>query len=343
MNRFSFASNTVCGWSLIFGVLSLARMDAASFTFVTFDYPGSTATILSDINNAGQIVGSFSTATAFAQGFIRDTDGSLIPIVLPFHSNDSPTSGINSGGVVVGAFFDPGTFAAQGYLRSATGTYSIIADPINPNNSGGSAINDSGQIAGNYGDPVNPLFAHSFLRDAGGSFTTIDDPNMATHPNGNRYTLASGINNAGAIVGSYTDAVGFHGFLRSPAGVFTTIDDPFGNPGTTTVTGINNLGIIIGTFSDSSGQHSFIRSADGSTYMTIDYPGGFFTTTRGINDSGELVGFYTTSLTGERRSGFIAEPATVPEPLSFALCLSGLGIQFVLRNRLRAVLSRQRP
>jgi len=307
-------------------VLPLAPLDAASFTFVTFSYPGSTSTTLAEINNTGEIVGSFNTATAFGQGFIRNADGSSVPIMLPFPSTDSPASGINSAGVVVGAFFNPGPFSAEGYLRNTAGMYSIIADPINPNNSGGSAINDGGLIVGGYGDPMNPAFSHGFLRDTAGNFTTIDDPNMATNSNGNRGTQPSGINNLGQIVGSYTDAAGFHGFIRSPTGVFTTIDDPNANPGTTSVNGINNLGMIVGTFTDSSGFHSFIRSADGSMYTTIDYPSGFVTNARGINDNGEIVGSYITSLTAGQMLGFIATPesSTVPEPASFALFVAGL-------------------
>ena len=321
---------------LIAVVLSLVPLDAASFSFVSFSYPGSTSTSLADINDSGQIVGSFSTATAFGQGFIRNADGSLVPITLPFPSTDSPASGINSAGQVVGAFFDPGTFAAQGYLRSTTGAYSIIADPTNPNNSGPAAINDFGLMVGGYADPSNPAFGHGFLRDSGGAFVTIDDPNMAANSHGNQFTQLSGITNGGQIVGSYTDAAGFHGFLRSPTGVFTTIDDPSANPGTTSVNGINNLGVIVGTFTDSSGFHSFIRSADGSMYTTIDYPTGFVTNARGINDNGDIVGSYETSLTAGQMRGFIATPesSTVPEPESFALFLAGLtGIACVRRRQ----------
>jgi hypothetical protein len=236
----------------------------------------------------------------------------------------------------VGAFFDPSTFFVQGYLRSTDGTYSIIDDPINPNNSGPSAINDAGQMVGGYGDLVNPAFSHGFLRDTGGNFTTIDDPNMAVNSFGEEYTGLSDINNLGQIVGSYSDAAGSHGFLRSPTGVFTTIDDPDGNPGTTSVSGINTLGVMVGTFSDSSGVHSFVRSADGSTYMTIDDPSGFDTSIFGINDSGEIVGWYLTSLTSGQMSGFIGTPVssqTVPEPTSYALCLAGLAAIACVKRR----------
>jgi uncharacterized membrane protein len=318
----------------------LVRIQAASYTFVSFDYPASTGTGLAGINDSGQIVGSFSTATSYGQGFIRNGDGSLVPIVLPYPSTDSPAAGINASGQVVGAFFDPNTFFAQGYLRSTGGTYSIIDDPINPNNSAPSAINDAGLMVGTYSDPNHFSLVHGFL-DASGTFTTIDDPNMAANSFGQEYTELSGINNLGQIVGAYTDATGSHGFLRSPTGVFTTIDDPDGNPGTTAINGINNLGVIAGTFTDSSGMHSFIRSADGSTYMTIDDPNGVDTSIYGINDSGEIVGQYFTSLTSGQMNGFIGTPAssdTVPEPVSYALCLAGLAAIACLR-----LLSRSQP
>lgn len=323
---------------LITLVLSLVPLDAASFSFVTFSYPSSTSTSLAEINDSGQIVGSFNTATAFGQGFIRNADGSLIPIALPFPSTDSPAGGINSAGQVVGTFFDPGTFATQGYLRNTMGAYSIIADPINPNNSGPAAINDFGLMVGGYADPSNPAFGHGFLRDTGGAFMTIDDPNMATNSHGNQFTQLSGINNGGQIVGTYTDAAGVHGFIRSATGVFTTIDDPNANPGTTSVDGINNLGVIVGTFTDSSGFHSFIRSSDGSMYTTVDYPSGFVTDARGINDNGDIVGSYVTSLTAGQMLGFIATPesSTVPEPASLCLFLAGLAAFACVRRRQRS-------
>ena len=213
--------------------------------------------------------------------------------------------------------------------------YSIVVDPINPNNSGAQGINDSSQMVGTYVDLSNPTFAHGFFRDMNGNFTTIDDPNMATNSSGNRYTQPNGINDLGLIVGTYTDAAGTHGFLRSSAGLFTTIDEPDANPGTTTVTAINNLGMMIGTFQDASGYHSFIRSADGSTYITLDVPSGFNTTARGINDNGDIVGSYLTSLTQGSQMGFIAVPeaSEIPEPATLTLLLAGFAVITNARHR----------
>ena len=78
-------------------------------------------------------------------------------------------------------------------------------------------------------------------------FTTIDDP-LALEK-----TQASGINNAGQIVGDYADTSGTHGFLRS-GGTFITLDDPLAQE-KTQASGINSAGQITrGCCSPSSGS-----------------------------------------------------------------------------------------
>jgi probable HAF family extracellular repeat protein len=59
-------------------------------------------------------------------------------------------------------------------------------------------------------------------------------------------TQPSGINDAGEIVGSYTDTAGSHGFVYSHGSYFT-IDAPSpAAPGITVLTGINNREQIAG-------------------------------------------------------------------------------------------------
>ena len=67
--------------------------------------------------------------------------------------------------------------------------------------------------------------SHGFLRSRDGTLTTIDAPSVCQTSNG---TFVAGINSAGLIVGSYTDAscAHFHGFLRAPDGTFMAIDFP---------------------------------------------------------------------------------------------------------------------
>ena len=85
--------------------------------------------------------------------------------------------------------------------------------------------------------------AHGFIFSSG-NFTTYDAP-------GATWTVISGINNTGAVVGKYVDAVGTtHGYLLS-GGQFTTIDYP--NATLTAATSINDDGQIVGQYTDASG------------------------------------------------------------------------------------------
>ena len=108
--------------------------------------------------------------------------------------------------------------------------------------------------------------SHSFLRSAAGTYTEFDPPN--TQGPG---SSATGINDAGTIVGEYADAsLARHGYLRKPDGSFVTFDDPNAaavsgqgsnpivNLGTDPV-GINDSGAVIGEFSDANGvRHGFL-------------------------------------------------------------------------------------
>src|SRR5262249_18353941 len=106
---------------------------------------------------------------------------------------------------------------------------------------------------------------------AGGSaatmytFTTIDVPGAIL------VTGASGIDDAGQIVGFFNDAKRIHGFLKDGA-TFTTIDVP-GAMFATVASGINDAGQIVGSFSDTASPptHGFLK--DGATLTTIDVPG----------------------------------------------------------------------
>jgi uncharacterized membrane protein len=115
-------------------------------------------------------------------------------------------------------------------------------------------------------------------------FTTIDFP-------GSMQTIASGINDAGQIVGYYNNG---HGFLLSN-GVYTTLDAP--GSVVTQAMGINNAGQIVGNYGDATGTHGFVLS--GGSYSALDVPrsfGGSFpqisTLATGINDSAQVVGTF---------------------------------------------------
>jgi uncharacterized membrane protein len=71
-------------------------------------------------------------------------------------------------------------------------------------------------------------------------------------------TSANGINDAGDVVGSYTDATGQHGFLDSGM-IFTNFNVPGATA--TSANGISGTGTIIGAYTDSLGaSHGFTGS-----------------------------------------------------------------------------------
>jgi probable HAF family extracellular repeat protein len=126
------------------------------------------------------------------------------------------------------------------------------------------------------------------------SFSDVDYPGAV-------WTVAQKINDSGQIVGYYADTSGVrHGFLLS-GGTYTIIDCPSPYTASSNALGINNLGQIVGSCSAPGGVNgvygstrSFILSGGVLTFLA-DAPGsygGASTFAQGIDDSGQIVGFY---------------------------------------------------
>lgn len=199
--------------------------------FIVIDVPGATDTELTGINDAGQIVGTYGDAQYLRHGFLRTPGGTLITINPPGRTRpdaDIEVSGINKDGQIVG-FLDNTGIDPHGFLRAATGTFTMIDVP-GAHGTELTGINDGGEIVGSLRESPGQLFYRvGFVRTFSGTVTTFAVPG-ATGTLGHSVgdftgTEATGINNAGQIVGYFTDAHGAsHGFLRGSTGTFTTID-----------------------------------------------------------------------------------------------------------------------
>jgi uncharacterized membrane protein len=116
------------------------------------------------------------------------------------------------------------------------------------------------------------------------SFTTLDVPGAAS-------TAASGVNDAGQIVGSYADASGSHGFVWDGT-TYTALDFPGATA--TAAGGINDGGAIAGTYTASGRTYGFVK--EGATYRSFEVPPEevfgvhFETRANAINDGGVVVG-----------------------------------------------------
>jgi hypothetical protein len=159
-------------------------------------------------------------------------------------------------------------------------------------------INDHGVAVGFYNDAQGHSHAYE-VNQATGVFTAIKIP-------GDVSTQATGINNLGDIVGFGTDASKVTSSWLLHDGHLTTYQDPNGS--NTTALGINDHDEIVGSYIDGGGfMHGFtLKSPLGpvSHWQTINDPNGVGSTVvNGVNDAGDLVGFYGNA------HGMLATPA----------------------------------
>jgi probable HAF family extracellular repeat protein len=262
---------------LVYGILRSAQvLQADSFLltanggFTRFVVPGAAPgeSFALGINNREQIVGSFRDPCA-AHGFLRDPNGVFTQNDFP-DASSSGVNGINDAGQMVGSYQD--TFSGGAFYFDANGEFTTIAG-------GGSSamgINNVGQIVGtrgisflydlnsgtflDFGDPSTVPFGINnvgqivgqYMRDSSGvlhGFLKIGSNLISIDgPGGTGSMIASGINDAGRIIG--TDFTGNqpHAFLYVN-GVYTAIVIP-GSAGSY-ATRINNAGDVVGFFTPS--------------------------------------------------------------------------------------------
>ena len=169
-------------------------------TFTTISVPGATGTSAANgINDAGEIVGTYAAGEGGAQGFV-DNGGVFTTISVP-GALATFANGINDAGQIVGNQRVGDMF--QGFVDSG-GTFTTISIP-GALATVANGVNDAGQIVGTYGievieDGKTQGFKTQGFVNNGGVFTTISVP-------GATFTYATGINDAGQIVGAYIPSV----------------------------------------------------------------------------------------------------------------------------------------
>jgi probable HAF family extracellular repeat protein len=187
---------------------TLHSFDDRNGTFTTLPPVAGVTPIANGVNDLGQIVGFYSTASS--HGFLY-SGGSYMAIDDPHADSIIGTEafGINDAGQIVGQYFDGSVL--HGFVDT-NGSFANI-DPPGSTQTQAYAINNAGVIAGSYFDGAQ----HGFI-DNNGSFTTLNDPSADSGG-----TFALGINDHDEVVGYYMRAGVKNGFLWRD-GVFTDLE-----------------------------------------------------------------------------------------------------------------------
>lgn len=290
-----------------------------TYSFQQVSYPGDTFTNLLGINNSGEISGFHGAVTA--QGFTLTLPNNFTTQNFP-GSATSMAVGINNAGSTGGIYVDNAN-VTHGYTDIG-GSFSTVDAP-------GTAFN---QILG-INDP-NETVGYTSMDPAGATLQMADSQMGGVFTNINNLlpvnfnSQATGLNNAGTVVGFYmptaTTSVGF----LDQGGSISQID-PFASMFTQAL-GINNLGEIVGFYVDTATniQHGYVDI--NGNFTTIDPPGSLNTTINGVNDRGQIVGFET--LANDSVVGFVGTPA--PEPGTMLLMGCALAALGVARRRVHA-------
>jgi hypothetical protein len=263
---------------------------------------GGEGTFFTSVNDLGQIIGYYVTASHITNGFVEFAGG--------YATGDNPNGiatypySINDLGIAVGSYLDAhgvfhsylydNGFSIQDDANAGTGFFEGTV---------ARSINILGDIVGVYVDSNGVLHGYEETGATFGgtvNFNTVDNTNAGTAAG--HGTILTSINNAGQIVGYYIDSNGVDHGISNISGSYVTSDDQHAGTAAgegTIPTSINSAGQIVGYYIDSSHvAHGFIFT--NGVFITGDDPNAGTTAGEGtyptsINNAGDVVGYYIDS------------------------------------------------
>jgi hypothetical protein len=269
-----------------------------SFRFQTFDNPADpTFNNLLGINNEGLIAGFYGSGDAGHpnQGYLLTPPNSFTPVNIPSEAQTQLT-GLNDTGITVGYFYPTNNGVLLdnqfGFYEKA-GLFTAVNNPKTPTQPNPGVlienqlmgVNNKDIAVGFYNDASGNSHGYTYNIDTGAFSADINDPAAVS-------TVTAAINEAGLLVGFYTDSAGgIHGFVDSQ-GHFTTVDAPGSTM--TELLGVNNWGVAVGETVVGGVTHGLIFDTGTGAFITLDDPNASdFTLFNGLNDNGQIVGFYS--------------------------------------------------
>ena len=292
-----------------------AAVTAGGYQFVTIGSHNDRAfNQILGINNNGRIAAYFGSGATGSpnRGYT---------IAAPYAQNDiksenfpgaaqTPAIGLNDGGVQVG-FYATASGANFGWYFN--GGYHKVEFPTGNNAKPVLdqllGVNDHDVAVGFYNNSAGASRGYEYNIKTH-KFTLVTEPGAATGGKAPSLTAAD-INNRGDVAGFYNTKAGVtDAFLKLASGHFTTIAVP--GASMTQAFGLNDNDTVVGTYTDGTGAaattHGFIWRVGGHLTTGVDDPNDPGTTVlNGINDEGDIVGFYNSS--GTTADGLVAYPA----------------------------------
>jgi len=315
------AAATVASGLLTVGAVALAGSASAatvghhatSYQFQTIDNPRDlTFNQLLGINDEGVIAGYFGSGAQGApnQGYV------IPPFNRGYFSNENfpgsvqtQVTGLNNRGVTVGFWSSMnnanlvndnfGFVDVNGHFRNADFP---TGDPASPPVDQLLGVNDNDIAVGFYTDGQGNNHGYEYNINTG-RYSTVTDQGAP----GASLTAAA-INDRGDVAGFVTNGGVTDGFIKFGNRTFISLSVP--GASATSALGVNNYDEVVGTYTVGSGSsavmHGFTWTPQHG-FRTVDDPHGVGTTTiNGVNDFGQLVGFYVDA--NGNTDGFLAAP-----------------------------------
>jgi len=294
----------------LFALVPPAAGATLPYVFTYIDYPNAINTIFGGINNEGEAVGNYGK-TDSGGGFM-EKNGTFQGFKCPSADATMPLA-INNNGRVTGWWTDPKKGTFHGFVMDGKGfkaaDFNVNINYPKATRTYPCGINDTDVIVGWYEVQGKEVRYHGFIYNPAGKvpYTSFD------YSRNSVWTSLNGVNNNGDMVGRYSEGNNVYAFVRT-GGVRTKISYPSKTWGTFPKA-INNHGDIAGhiyhydTTSGNLQYRGFVYSKGKWTVLDAPKasPGNTFVT--GINDSGEVCGYYQTgSGSAAEYHGFTAIP-----------------------------------
>ena len=308
---------TICLVTLIIMTV-VTQSGIAEYIYEPFDYSDATGdkeTIITDINNAGNIAGVYTYGVNADGDYYPDWHGFFYDGV-SYTSIDVPVpgayetfiEGINDDNKIVGYYKDD-TLSRKRHGFLYDGTYTTI-DCSGAYETILSGINDAGKILGRFYSFYPVRRVYPFLWD--GTMCSIIADNEFEDCSVDIVSVCTGgINNADKIVGVYKVSIDedndglkdWHGFLKD--GTTCTTYDVNSNPimfrmeafdinDADNIVGVDDVGFF--------GAYGYVYNGNSFTNKEIGYP-NYCNGAHGINNAGKITGTYVKDLLCNKCNG----------------------------------------